>query len=1003
MKTQFSLKQINKTRLRVIQAITLSIALLLMVFSISVNSPSTIATDGTISCTGTTDTTASITLNITSAPGGETSQIYRIGPTTVATGATVNGVGSTSFTDTGLTPGTTYTYSFYYFDGTFWVGPAMGPGEQDSCTTTIPAVPDIDVEKFVEETASAGTLTEAAGTDTQDSAPGLATTVGTPLTFTYIIRNTGTDDLNNITLTDTDLGTITGSCPATTLTIGSSMTCTVTDTAVYHHTTEANYSNTATVQGTGVISTTTDSDTDDAYYTVPVFNPDIDVEKVVEQTGSSTITETAVTGTVQDVVGDAYLTTTGTNLTWSYFVTNTGDEPLVSVAVTDSVSGVNPSCPQATLAPAATMTCTATGVAGSYPTGSEYNNIGTVSADGQYTSTNVGDTDQSWYTTTATPQIDVEKFVEETASAGTLTEAAGADTQDSAPGLATTVGTPITFTYIIRNTGTDDLNNITLTDTDLGTVTGSCPATTLTIGSSMTCTATDTAIYHHLTEANYSNTATVQGTGVISTTTDSDTDDAHYTVPVFNPDVDVEKVVEETGSSTISEAVGATVQDDTGDAYVTTTGTNLTWSYFVTNTGDEPLVNVAVTDSVSGVNPSCPQGTLAPAATMTCTATGVAGEADYNNEGTVTADGQHTGSTVSDSDFSYYEIVRADILLKKYVDDQSGDEDDAQKESESVVLLDGDDAVYTIRITTGDGLEDLDIGGTDASTNNLTDTTCSSLSYVSGDTDTDSILDTDEAWEYACTISAISTSSYNNSGDTALVNTASVTGNPVTEAGADISILSDVSDDDPAYVVVSTPSIDLKKYVVVDGDLVDADTESDSVQFTAGETVEFEIHVTNTGNTYLLFDEDDFTLSCEGLSRIDAGDEDSLDLLAPDETWRYRCSSDDIDELSECVALVDAQPTDKLGVVLGATTVQDDDPVNVEPTVTLAATGLGLSSLLYVGTALAAAPLAAVALTRRRKIYSLSRVSAIADGASMHAIATEKSTKSGCNLNKFKK
>ncbi|MFN8639649.1 MAG: hypothetical protein U0360_09380 [Dehalococcoidia bacterium] len=79
-----------------------------------------------------------------------------------------------------------------------------------------------------------------------------------------------------------------------------------------------------------------------------------------------------------------------------------------------------------------------------------------------------------------------------------------------------------------------------------------------------------------------------------------------------------------------------------------TVGSAVTWTYVVTNTGNVSLTSVVVTDDKLGAV-TCPNTTLAPAETMTCSMTGVATLGQYTNLGTVTA-----GQEVSASDPSHY-------------------------------------------------------------------------------------------------------------------------------------------------------------------------------------------------------------------------------------------------------------------------------------------------------------------------------------------------------------
>lgn len=80
-------------------------------------------------------------------------------------------------------------------------------------------------------------------------------------------------------------------------------------------------------------------------------------------------------------------------------------------------------------------------------------------------------------------------------------------------------------------------------------------------------------------------------------------------------------------------------------------GAPVTWHYVVNNTGTVNLTGIAVTDS-RGVSVTCPGTSLAPDASMTCTASGVAAAGQYSTIGSVSATG--SGTTVTASDRSHY-------------------------------------------------------------------------------------------------------------------------------------------------------------------------------------------------------------------------------------------------------------------------------------------------------------------------------------------------------------
>ena len=130
---------------------------------------------------------------------------------------------------------------------------------------------------------------------------------------------------------------------------------------------------------------------------------------------------------------------------WTYVVTNTGNVTLSDVAVTDD-QGVAVTCPATRRsAPSSEMTCTATGTAQA----GQYANLGTVTAVDPF-GTVVTDDDPSHYFGVA-PGIDLVK------------QTNGVDAE-TAPGPFIPVGGPVTWTYLVTNTGGLVLNNIVVID-----------------------------------------------------------------------------------------------------------------------------------------------------------------------------------------------------------------------------------------------------------------------------------------------------------------------------------------------------------------------------------------------------------------------------------------------------------------------------------------------------------------------------------------------------------
>ncbi len=445
--------------------------------------------------------------------------------------------------------------------------------------------PSIDIEK-------------ATNGEDADTAPGPYIKVGDAVSWTYVVTNTGNVALTDVAVTD-DQGVVV-SCPQTTLAVGESMTCTASGIAV-----AGQYANIGTVSGTPPVgAAVTDSDPSH-YYGLAAG---IDIEK-------------ATNGEDADTAPGPYIPV-GDAVTWTYVVTNTGNVTLTDVAVSDDQLGAV-SCPKTTLAASESMTCTASGTA----VAGQYANIGTATGTTP-AQTTVTDSDPSHYFGSA-PAIEIEK-------------ATNGEDADAAPGPYIPEGDPVTWTYVVTNTGNVTLTDVAVTD-DQGVVV-SCPQTTLAVGESMTCTASGIAV-----AGQYANIGTVSGTPPVGAAV-SDEDPSHYFGSA--PAIEIEKA---TNGEDADTAPGPKIP----------LGDPVTWTYVVTNTGNVDLTEVAVTDD-RGVVVSCPQTTLAVGESMTCTGSGVAVAGQYVNEGT--AVGSFGEVQVSDSDPSHYYGVVGGLKVTKEVE-----------------------------------------------------------------------------------------------------------------------------------------------------------------------------------------------------------------------------------------------------------------------------------------------------------------------------------------------
>jgi len=141
-----------------------------------------------------------------------------------------------------------------------------------------------------------------------------------------------------------------------------------------------------------------------------------------------------------------------------------------------------------------------------------------------------------------------------------------------------------------------------------------------------------------------------------SSTRDSEaTSDTGLTTPGGDKDISHISFCYDTGDETPSIDIEKSTNGQDADiptGPIITVGDPVNWQYVVHNTGNVELTGVTVTDD-QGVTVSCPQNTLDPDESMTCTASGVAAAGQYANLGTATGT-PPVGDDVSDEDPSHY-------------------------------------------------------------------------------------------------------------------------------------------------------------------------------------------------------------------------------------------------------------------------------------------------------------------------------------------------------------
>ncbi|MEF3404910.1 DUF7507 domain-containing protein [Agromyces sp. CCNWLW203] len=552
---------------------------------------------------------------------------------------------------TGLTS-TPVTLSYEY-DGDDLVG-ANGPSGDDVAGLGGELIPD-DFTTFTVDLAvmpaPAVDIEKSTNGQDADTPTGPYVTVGGGVRWTYVVTNTGGVDLTNVTVTDDQVDAADIDCDGTggnviagPIAPEASFTCVATGTA-----TAGQYANTGTAVGTDPTQVEVTDDDPSHYFGA---EPAVDIEKATngEDADEPTGPLVAVDGTVA----------------WVYVVTNTGNVPLTDVTVTDDLvdasdidcAGTGGNAVAGPLAPGGTVTCIAAGVG----VEGQYANLGSVVATGPATTSvdgdpvpgvEVTDDDPSHYFGVASA-IDIEK-------------ATNGEDADEAPGPLVAVGGDVDWTYVVTNTGNVPLADVTVTDDKLDASAIDCDGTggnviagPLAPAASFTCAATGTA-----TAGQYENTGTVTGTDPLDTEV-TDGDPSHYFGA--EPAIDIEKATN-----------GEDADDPTGP-YITP-GADVEWTYVVTNTGNVPLTAVTVTDDkldasaidCDGTGGNVIAGPLAPEASFTCVATGIATAGQYANLGTVTGIGPFQAE-VTDADASHYFGAVPAIDIEKATNGEDADE-----------------------------------------------------------------------------------------------------------------------------------------------------------------------------------------------------------------------------------------------------------------------------------------------------------------------------------------
>jgi len=498
----------------------------------------------------------------------------------------------------------------------------LAPGAGTTCTGTYQVTQvDIDAGQVSNQaTANAAPPTGAEIASTPDDAlvtvnqapaltlvktasPTTVTSVGQVVTYTFAVTNNGNVTVDNLAIDETAFsgaGTPPAiTCPVTSLVPTASTNCTATYTIVQADLDAGQVANTATATGADPGGAAVTSAQDDALVTA-TQSPGLTLDK-------------STTATTYDSIGDL--------IPYSYLVTNSGNVTITNaISVTDDriVAPNSVSCPALPpggLVPGGSITCTATHVVSQ------------------------ADLDAGSVVNTATATDGTTVSPPDTVTVDGTQAPALAMVKTASPTAVATVGTTVTYTFEVTNTGNVTVGTLSIVETAFSgggaAPVATCPVTTLAPSASTTCSATYAIVQADLDAGQVANTATANGIAPGNTPVVSAPDDALVTAT-------------QTPALTLDKSTTATTYDSVGDL--------IPYSYLVTNSGNVTITNaISVTDDriVAPNSVSCPAlppGGLAPGGSITCTGTHVVTQADLDAGSVVNIATATDGNVVSPPD-----------------------------------------------------------------------------------------------------------------------------------------------------------------------------------------------------------------------------------------------------------------------------------------------------------------------------------------------------------------
>jgi uncharacterized repeat protein (TIGR01451 family) len=446
---------------------------------------------------------------------------------------------------------------------------------------TVTAVPQAGSLGSANDTVTVtGPASAPSMTMTKSAAPSPFGAVGSTVTYSFAIKNTGNVTFSSVAVSDPLLPTL--SCTTAPIAPGVTITATCTN--------NTKLVTQAMVDAGSVTNTASaTAKAPNGAAVAPLLASTI-ITNGPAQTPSIALVKSA--GTIADTNGSGRQDA-GDKITYAFKVTNTGNVTLTNVKVTDPLVAVVGG-PIATLAPGAINTTTFTAT---YTLTQTDVDAGVVSNQAKVVATAPAGV--------ADAITDLSDPASNTGGASTLTNVTKLpslfiDKTTTATSFDKTTDT-LSYSYSIKNTGNVTLNNVVLADDKIvlpNTI--SCPASPINLipNATIICSATYQVKQADIDAGGVTNQATV--TSGATTATDQ----------VFVPSI-----------KSPSATTDKTARPFSPAQYVV--GFTVTYDYVITNTGNTTLTgSISVADSrIAPANLTCGAGPIAPGGTLACVGT----------------------------------------------------------------------------------------------------------------------------------------------------------------------------------------------------------------------------------------------------------------------------------------------------------------------------------------------------------------------------------------------